>query len=140
MLILSIIAIYPMLMRGKISFFSWIEPGGLMLSATIMVLIGVVRHRNTKEILSNGIVVKGLVRVVSHLPAHINGRTFCTVKVEVPHPGGATVIAKDTVDNFTFDYFLDAQDHQTEIDVLYYPKFPHRVLLLKKIELTRRFD
>jgi hypothetical protein len=118
----------------------WLILGLLLMASLILVVLGKVSHRRTARLLSRGTLYKGCIRAVSSLPARVNGRWFFRVRADVHLPDGVTVTARDTVDNWAVEYFLDARDQQKEVDVLFSSDTPHRVVLPARIAVTRRFD
>lgn len=118
----------------------WLVLGLLMMAWLILIVIGQASRRRTVRLLSRGTLHKGRIRTVSPLPARVSGRWFFRVRAEVHLPDGTTVVAKDTIDNWVVEYFLDARDQQKEVDVLFSSDTPHRVILPARIAITRRFD
>ena len=118
----------------------WLVRGLLMMASLILIVLGQASRRRTVRLLSRGTLYKGRIRAVSPLPARVNGRWFFRVRTEVHLPDGVTVMAKDTVDNWAVEYFLDARDQRKEVDVLFSSDTPHRVILPARIAVTRRFD
>jgi hypothetical protein len=118
----------------------WLVPGLLMMASLILIALGQASRRRTVRLLSRGILCKGHIRAVSPLPARVNGRSFFRVLIDVHLPDGITVKAKDTIDNWAVEYFLDARDQQKEVDVLFSSDTPNTVILPVRIAISRRFD
>lgn len=94
----------------------------------------------TRKVLSTGRLYKGKILRVSPLPARINGRWFFSVAVEFDGPGGAKIRGKDTIDNWSSEYFLMARDSAELVDVIYAPNPIGKALLPMKIALGNRYD
>ncbi len=126
--------------QGSTHLTIWLAPALLMMASLILIVLGQASRRRTVRLLSRGTLYKGRIRAVSPLPARVSGRWFFRVRADVHLPDGTTVVAKDTIDNWVVEYFLDARDQQKEVDVLFSSDTPHRVILPARIAVTRRFD
>jgi hypothetical protein len=96
-------------------------------------------RREILNVLSMGRQTKGCVVKVKSLASRINERTFYRVWVEWIDQNGGRIMGKDTIDNFSLDYFLDARDSRQEIDVIYVPGVK-KVILPMKLTFGGRLD
>lgn len=112
----------------------------LMLSPLVMALVGLHSLIVTRKVLSRGRLYKGRMVAVRPLPARINGRTFFSASVEFEGPGGGKIRGKDTIDNWSSEYFLMARDTGEDVEVIYAPNSIGKVLLPMKIAIGNRYD
>ncbi|HUW60270.1 MAG TPA: hypothetical protein VMZ06_04615 [Candidatus Bathyarchaeia archaeon] len=112
----------------------------LMLSPLVMALVGLHSLIVTRKVLSRGRLHKGRVVAVRPLPARINGRTFFSAAVEFEGPGGGRIRGKDTIDNWSSEYFLMARDAGEDVEVIYAPNSIGKVLLPMKMAIGNRYD
>jgi len=100
---------------------------------------GLMNRKVCRKYFAHGDVVKGKVVSIRTTGAKMNGRRFFRVGVEFQARDG-THRAYDIVDDFSMEYFTDARDHDAEVDFLFLPSSPRKVLLIHKIATARRFD
>jgi hypothetical protein len=91
------------------------------------------------NVLSMGRQTKGRVLKVKSLGSRINERTFYRVWAEWIDQNGVWIMGKDTIDNFSLDFFLEARDSRQEIDVIYAPGIK-KVILPMKLAFGGRLD
>lgn len=115
-------------------------PAYLAIFPAVILIMGLMNRKKDFKYLQNGILDKGIVLTVKPLPARMNDRTFFLVKVSHNTGRDQGLIAKGFIDNYTVDYFLEARDNKTPIDILSLPSKANRVLLVHKIEIMKRFD
>lgn len=106
----------------------------------VVCLMGLYSLMATRTVLRNGRLCRGKIVAVSPLPAHINGRTFFSVTLEFEGPGGQKLRGKDTADNWSSEYLLNARDTGEVVDVICAPNLLGKALLSMKIALGNRYD
>jgi hypothetical protein len=105
-----------------------------------LLIYGIINRKKCVKYLANGDLAKGLVLSVKPLGARINSRTFFDVKVRYSTAENENLVATDVVDNWAMEYFLNARDNKTMVDVLFLPGTPKKVLLIYKIVTIKQFD
>jgi len=113
----------------------------IVLFPTLVVALGALYSLAvTRRLLAEGKLYEGKVVAVKPIPARINARTFFAVTLEFEGPGGAKTKAKDTVDNFASEYFVNARDKDEQVELLYAPNMMGKALLPMKMAIGNRYD
>jgi hypothetical protein len=115
-------------------------PAMMSIIPLFLLVHGIINRKKCVKYLANGDLAKGLVLSVKPLCARINSRTFFDVKVRYSTAENENLVATDVVDNWAMEYFLDARDNKTMVDVLFLSGTPKKVLLIYKIVTIKQFD
>ena len=115
-------------------------PAMMSIIPLFLLMYGIINRKKSVKYLTNGDLAKGLVLSVKPLGARINGCTFFEVKVQHSIAENENLVATDVVDNWAMEYFIDARDNKTMVDVLFLSDTPKKVLLIHKIATIKQFD
>ena len=115
-------------------------PGIMLPIPLLSLLYGLSTRKKSVNYLANGDLAKGLVLSVKPLGVRtMDGNTFFEVKVKYNTAENDNLVAKDVIDIWAMEYFLDARDNKTMVDLVFLSGIPKKVLLIRKIVMTGRF-
>lgn len=119
----------------RISLVSLLILACIFMATALLALTGILSYKKAGKLLRSGLLSKGTILSVKALPARLNEKSFYKVKIKVADTTNRSTLT-DTVDNYALDYFLDARDCQTPVDVLVLPGIA-RGLLLYKLHVSK---
>jgi hypothetical protein len=117
----------------------FIAMGSCLIAGICMTGLGWHIRQEIKNVLAKGRTTHGKVLKVKSLASRVNERTFYRVWVEFTDPSGKRIMGKDTIDNFSLNFFIDARDSQQEVEVIYIPGVK-KVILPMKLAFGGRLD
>ena len=115
-------------------------PAMMSIIPLFLLIYGIINRKRCVKYLMNGDLARGLVLSVKPLAVKINSRTFFEVKVRYSIAENDNLVATDVVDNWAMEYFLNARDSKTMVDILFLSDTPKKVLLIHKIATIKQFD
>jgi hypothetical protein len=133
-------AIMTFFLRHRVSLWSRISLVVLLVPILGIAVWATRSKRQSRAIMIWGEKLQGRVLKVHPLPARINGRSLFRVVVGFTDANGTGRVGRDTVDTWSVEYFLGARDDEQDVDIIYYPGVPKRVILPRRIALERRLD